>query len=165
MRNEVTNDWRWSDRYWPSVQQILQANTVHLFSFNVATPEQDMKQATDMIVTVSGQKAIAVRLRRDSYTYRDLTLRAARTSGATTELEKIRAGWGDFYLYGWTQGAVINEWMLVDLHKLRRCGLLNRPWSVIRNKDQATSFIAIPYMLLNSMNCVVNAQVKGRKAS
>lgn len=154
-------DWNWSDGYLPEVRRILAMCALHLFQFSVATPQQDMKQATDMTVKIvsSHDIGIAVRLRRAQYQHRDLTIRAARRSGVTTELGKIREGAGDFYLYGWTNAWTIREWMLIDLEKLRQSGLLMRPRHVYANKDQTTGFIAIPYRELSAAGCVLRSQI------
>lgn len=158
LRFDVRRDWGWADGYMPEIRRILEENALHLVDIRVASYHQDVKQATDMLVTIGGVKRIAVRLRRAHYHYRDLTIRAARTSGAATELEKIKAGHGDFYLYGWTEGPQIPEWMLVDLNRLRRSGLLGDR-QFIRNGDGQTAFVAISYYELNARGCVVAAHV------
>lgn len=158
LRVDVQRDWDWSDGYLPEVRRILAQNALHLVSIRMASFHQDVKQATDMLLTIGGERSIAVRLRRAQYHYRDLTIRAQRTSGITTELEKIRAGHGDFYLYGWTDGPQIAEWMLVDLHRLRASGLLESR-AFIRNTDGQTQFLAIDYHTLAAQGCVVAARV------
>jgi len=160
LRMDVQRDWGWSDSYLPEIRRILAQNALALFTFKIASHEQDIKQATDMLISVSGQKAIAVRLRRAMYRYRDLTIRSFRTSGAQTELEKIQSGYGDYYLYGWTVDYRIPEWMLVDLHRLRLSGLLNTPRQTIRNTDARTAFVAIPYTQLRDYGCVIAAIVR-----
>lgn len=155
LRLDVRRDWSWSDGYLPEVRRILAANALSIVRVHVASVEQDVKQATDMLLTVEGRKSVAVRLRRAVYPYRDLTIRATRTSGVVTELEKIRDGSGDIYLYGWTVGYRIPEWMLIDLERVRQAGLLAREWRLIWNPDRVTAFIAIPYTLLDEAGCVL----------
>lgn len=157
LKLDVRRDFAWSDGYLPEVRRVLAANAIHLLDIDVATFHQDVKEATDMLVTVRGVKAVAVRLRRAQYPQRDLTIRAERKSGATTELEKIISGKGDFYLYGWTWDMQIAEWMLVDLHRLRESGLLQDS-QLIPNRDGQTAFIAIPYYRLAARGCVVNSR-------
>ncbi len=158
MRLDVVRDWGWSDGFLPEVRRILMLNSVHLFKVEIAATQQDVKQATDMLLTVSGQKAIAVRLRRAQYPYRDLTIRSLRTNGTKTELDKIRAGHGDYYLYGWTCNYEIPEWMLVDLNQLRKSGLLTQS-RTIPNRDGTTGFIAIPYIILRKHKCITSANI------
>lgn len=159
LKVDVHRDWCWSDGYLPEVRRILLQNAMYLFTVEVASFHQDVKQATDMLLMVSGRRNVAVRLRRASYQQRDLTIRASRASGVRTELDKIRAGSGDIYLYGWTLEMQIQEWMLVDLHRLRASGLLDARWPVIGNQDMVTHFIAIPYRTLRERGCVLAANV------
>jgi len=163
MRLDVLRDWGWADGYLPEVKRLLALNAMSIFKFEVASFQDDVKRATDMLVSVSGTKAIAVRIRSDGYWQRDLTLRAQRSSGITTELEKIKAGNGDYYLYGWAKGFAVPEWMLVDLAMLRGSGLLNRQWKSIPNKDGITRFIAIPHTVLRDFGCLVSFEVSGKR--
>lgn len=163
LRQDVARDWRWSDRYLAQVDAIISLHAHLMYRVEQADPQADMQQATDMLLTFEGTRSIAVRLRRAYYRFRDMTIRTVRVSGAMTELEKINAGHGDYYLYGWTQGDMIAEWMLVDLHRLRASGLLRQQWRVIHNRDAATGFIAISYKTLRQQGCVVAAQVKGTR--
>lgn len=157
---DFKRDWAWQEGFLPEVQRILLANATYLFTVSIASWQQDVKQATDMTITTGGKpKAIGVRLRRAEYGYRDMTVRANRVSGAKTELEKIQSGMGDAYLYGWTNGMHISEWMLIDLNRLRASGLLNAA-PLRHNKDHQTSFIAISYRTLRQYGCVLNANVR-----
>ncbi len=157
MRADVTRDWGWADGYMPEIRRILTLNAVHLVSIEIASFQQDVKQATDMLFKMSGETSIALRLRRPNQQHRDLTIRAHRRSGVETELSKLKAGHGDYYLYGWINGVDIPEWMLINLSQLRQSGLLNRSWSLIPNKDRVTGFIAIPYMTLRTYGCITNS--------
>lgn len=152
-------DWNWQEGYLPEVQRILLLNAVFLFNVNIASWQQDVKEATDMTLSVQGQKRIGVRLRRADTGYRDLTIRATRATGVQTELEKILSGMGDAYLYGWTTGRHISEWMLIDLERLRSSGLLEMA-PIRHNKDLQTSFIAIAYPTLRLYGCVLNANMR-----
>lgn len=138
-------------------------NAMSIFKFEVASFEADVKRATDMLISVTGEKAIAVRVRSEGYWQRDLTLRAHRSSGVMTELEKIKAGNGDFYLYAWAKGSQLPEWMFIDLAMLRKSGLLNRQWKMIPNRDRVSGFIAIHYMMLRDAGCLVSFDVKGQQ--
>ena len=157
-------DWSWSDGFMPEVARILTLCSLSFFQFRIANAEDDLKRATDLTINIisTQQIAIAVRLRRPHYQYRDLTIRAARSFGTTTELAKIKNGAGDFYLYGWTEGFHIREWMLVNLNKLRTSGLLVKPRHVFTNKDQSTGFIAIPYTELRDAGCIERSTI-GRR--
>lgn len=162
MRTDVSRDWNWSDRYLLEVRRILLENALYFLTVQIADEKQDLSEATDMIV-IGNQSRIAVRLRRAAYGYRDLTLRAERSSGVTTELDKVRAGFSDFYLYGWTNESRIQDWMLVDMNHLRASGLLQRNLRIIPNRDKRTGFIAIPYSVLRHAGCIANSNMQQRK--
>jgi len=147
------NDKAWADQFTRQIVEILRHNSAHILKIEVAPMEADSLHATDMIITVTGGN-VAVRVRRDT-SYRDFTIRSARASGTKTELQKLREGFGDWYLYAWSQGDRITEWMLLDLHRIRQQGLLNREWPERLNKDGRTSFIAIPISVLALNACIV----------
>lgn len=161
MKSDVARDWRWSDGFLPQVRRILSSYALYLVDLEIASHQQDVSQATDMLIIVRGQKSVAVRLRRANYGYRDLTIRAYRASGVDTELSKIQTGHGDFYLYGWTNGREIAEYMLVDLEQVRKTNLLNNR-KVIMNHEQQTGFIAIPFTELMGYGCVVGHLIKDK---
>lgn len=159
MNDDVKRDWRWSDGFLPQVRRILGNYALYLVDLQIASHQQDVSQATDMLIIVRGQKSVAVRLRRANYGYRDLTVRAYRSSGAETELSKILAGHGDFYLYGWTSGREIAEYMLIDLQQVRLTNLLSNR-KIIMNHEHQTGFIAVPFTELLGNGCVVGHLVK-----
>ena len=146
-------DKQWSDGFVDQVRAILAANALHIVRVEIASMEDDAHKATDMLITVNrGQ--VAVRIRRDSCRHRDLTLRSWRASGTKTELAKIREGFGDFYLYGWSSNNHIAEWILVDLTKLRTSGLLDNPREK-QNPDGKTGFAFIPAVSLQEHDCIL----------
>lgn len=165
MQANVRKDWTWADGYLPEIRRILADNALSLVNIQIASEEQDLKKATDMVLTISGRGAIAVRVRRPKWHYRDLTLRAWRRSGVRTELEKISAGSGDFYLYCWASvtGMTIPEWMLVDLHMLRASGLLQQA-AMTRNTDGETGFAHIAFKDMARAGCIVNSYIKSYHA-
>jgi hypothetical protein len=52
---------------------------------------------------------------------REFTIRTDRPSGATTELEKIEAGWGDWMIYGFAHRSLpkLCHWLIGDLDAFR----------------------------------------------
>lgn len=117
---------QWSDHYIPEIKSIVGS---HLL---VDSPlEVDRQQATDLIVINAKNLAIACRVRRPGYTDKypyEFTIRSRTASGATTELQKITNGWGDWMFYGHAApepGIKINHWFLINLtswraHMIRR---------------------------------------------
>jgi len=156
MRSDVRFDWDWADGHMKAIVDVLEANAMHLLSVSVATDEQDLKKATDLVVHITGGD-VAVRVRRHEYVrrFRDLTIRSWRSSGHETELGKIRGGFGDWYLYAWSDGdGGLADWLLVNLQALRESGLLDSK-STIRNRDGHTGFIAISDKELEISGCLV----------
>ena len=88
--------------------------------------------------------------------YRDWTIRCKSRYGYTTEIDKLRAGWGDFYFYGWDNAnGRIDEYMLLDLAKVRNSGLLstNIQRKITVNTDGKTAFITISTSELFDHGC------------
>lgn len=151
-----SDDKKFAEKFIPQITTILKNNAKHIVSIVVAPYEDDALRATDIIIKVESGD-VAVRLRREGYLtkYRDLTIRSRRTSGATTELEKLKHGFARWYLYGWTSGNNITSWALIDLDIVRKQGIFNRSWPEFPNKDRCTFFVAIPMRYLEENYCVI----------
>lgn len=118
----------WADRFLDQQFQILNS-CIGLLDFNKVkkrgviinpAPEyDDQNLETDAIMF--GTLRIALRVRTgQSDLYNDIAIRSHRPSGVATELHKIKAGFGDYYLYCWTSdGRNITEFILFDLDKFR----------------------------------------------
>ena len=143
MSDNFSKNFGWQSSYYPQIKSILIENLGKIVNINIADQEQDMKRATDFVITMTGGN-VAVRIRRDGYyKFHDFTLRSSKSSGYKTELQKIIEGYGDFYLYCWTVGDDIKKWILVNLEKLRASGVLNNPRKEIANIDGESCFVAI----------------------
>jgi|GEM_PF-1830777 len=157
MRSDVALDWEWADGHMRAIANVLQQNAMHLLSVHVAPAQRDLKKATDIIVTIDGGD-VAVRIRRAEYRgkYRDLTIRSWRRGGVKTELDKLKEGFCDWYLYGWSDGhGGLADWFLVDLNKLRESGLLeDAPFK--SNHDSRTGFVYISDAKLRDRGCMVS---------
>lgn len=140
------SNFAWQAGLLDNVRAILKQNAMHFVSFEIASDEQDMKQATDMVLRTTSRATISVRCRRSQYEYRDLTIRTKSRWGYKTEIDKLREGWGDWYLYAWDTGAGLTDWMLIDLHALRASALLLPGKYQVRPNNDGTAFIAIPLL-------------------
>ena len=137
-------DRQWADRYMEQVTDILRKNAMHIIKIELADDDSDMHQATDLFVKVSGG-SVAVRVRRSKFNNqeRDWTIRSSRPNGYKTELQKLREGHGDWYLYCWTnEHGTIDTYWLIDLGRVREKGLLDRQRYEFNNKD-GTKFVAV----------------------
>lgn len=152
---DYAGDREWADGYWPEIRRIIQANAGAIISIDPADEEADATQATDAVVTCD-TGSVAVRCRRDNCRWRDLTLRYRRCAWGVVEfglqrgyeVDKILGGFGRWYLYCWTDGDSISEWILADLDAVRARGLIElalpeNGGREIVNRDRTTSFICI----------------------
>ena len=147
----------WADKYVPEIERVIKQVAGEIVEVRIANQDEDQNHATDYIVEVSSGD-IACRVREECFWHRyaDITLRYLRPSGNKTELEKIKEGYGCWYLYAWdkrfTDGKFI-AWVFVDLDKLRNSGLLNKPRQVVWNRDGSSAFIYIKLAELWQQGC------------
>lgn len=124
------NDRSWSDQFLPAIRTIVGP---HLLV--PSTIEADIKQATDLMVLRARDMTIAARVRRHGFADRfpyEFTVRAARDSGAKTEIEKITEGWGDWMFYGHQaspHSLSVHPWWLIDLSAWR-AAMIRVAWNV-----------------------------------
>jgi len=150
--NTFIDNWKFQQDYYEQVKTILKNNSMIFVKVEIADIELDKKQATDFIVIIDGGE-IAVRIRRANCKYRDLTIRSVN-NGYKTEIDKIREGFGRYYLYCWEdEGKEIKSWILVDLNKLRETKLMENRVN-IPNYD-GTEFIAISIDELYRNDCLI----------
>ena len=146
-------NWDYSESKIDQVREILRKNSMHIVSVSVATPNQDMKQSTDLVISIESG-SIAVRIRRPGQRFRDLTIRSY-ANGSKTEIDKLRKGFGDWYLYAWeNKYGELAEWMLVDINKMRKSGLLDKERKTTMNPDRRTGFIAYAIKELDGVGAI-----------
>ena len=118
------SDRAWSDRWIPEIRRLVGPFLLVPSSFEV-----DTKQAADLVVLTGRDLTVACRIRRAGYAEQfpdQFTIRAVRGSGATTELEKVVNGFGDWLFYGHECGESIAPWMLINLAHFRAHLIRNR---------------------------------------
>lgn len=118
--NPYNENRSWSDKYIPTI-----CNIVGPYLLTPSDFKKDTKQATDLLVLDARDMRIAARVRRaskyiDRYRY-EFTLRSKVGSGASTEMEKIVNGLGDWLFYGFAEedGIEIKNWWIIDLAAFR----------------------------------------------
>lgn len=166
MRSETRYDWDYSNLHLPEAFNVLRQNASFLVSFEIAPENIDLKEVGDIVLS-SNMGHIAFRVRRPNVDHRDLTIRCKRISGVETEIHKIRAGFGSWYLYAWADDSRrFKDWILVDLDQFRSCGLAFEDRYEIPNADGATWFYAYDDSELELHNCVVakhNSRLSARE--
>lgn len=147
-------DKSWTDERQDEVCAIVKKHLDRIISVRVASPDEDTKQATDLVIeVVSG--SIAARVRRHT-DFRDWTIRSHRRSGVTTELQKLRAGFARWYLYAWTVATGnIKDYVLIDLDRVRAIGLLDEAWIEQSADCGNTHFISVSVTELRKEKCLV----------
>jgi hypothetical protein len=123
------DDKAWTDAYLPTIKAIC-----GYYFIGEAPQEEDTKRNTDLIVLNIHGIRVAVRLRKyrywieqknGRYRYRgEFTIRNSRPTGTLTEWQKIFAGMGDFFFYGFVdeEPPKLRGFGILDLHEFR-------PWA------------------------------------
>ena len=147
-------NWDFAEKYMPAIVEILKDNAKYIVDVEVATPDEDMHQSTDLKIKVSGGD-VAVRVRRGNIKFRDMTLRA-HNKGHKTELDKLRDGFAKWYLYAWeNEQQCICDWILVDIDAMRKADLLSENRKIIMNKDGVTGFVTYKIDELERCNALM----------
>lgn len=116
---KFNDDYSWQDRWIPAIKKKIGP-----LLLDSAPLEQDLKEATDLIILRARDMRIACRVRRVGYLIyaREITIRSSRDSGAQTELSKLIEGLGDWMFYGHAHPDGEDRfavWYVIDLDKLR----------------------------------------------
>ncbi|MDO8588387.1 MAG: hypothetical protein Q7T82_15270 [Armatimonadota bacterium] len=138
-----------SDRLIPELKRICGE-----YLIGEAPEEDDAERNTDLIVLKLAAVRIACRIRTHEYMEAyggEFTIRSSRPTGTKTELAKIIEGWGDYFLYGFSDaaGRILAAWMLGDLKVFRHWFASqlvknkgNIPGTECANKDGSSLFRA-----------------------
>jgi len=151
---EFEKNWKFSESWMDEIKRILKSQAMHIVDIEVATPDEDMKQSTDLKIKITSG-TVAVRIRRAFYNFRDLTIRS-KNGNAKTEIHKLREGFARWYLYLWTnENKEICDWILVDVDAMRLCGLLADERPTKMNKDGYTGFVSYSINELDTAGALV----------
>lgn len=149
-------DKAWADRYFPEIERVIRQVAGQIISVRFASDDEDMKKATDYVVTVeSGEIACRIRRFKPEWKPVDITIRAWRASGTETELAKLKRGFGRWMLYAWAKDdGQFESWVFIDLDKLRSSNLLDSD-NTIANRDGQSGFLPVTLEALKRAGCVV----------
>ena len=138
-----SEDREWADSFNKQVMKICK-KSLRSKGIKVSSLSDDTYRAQDLY-TVEGV-TIAVRVRDSSYMkYKDeFTVRVGRPKSGEDqgELKKIKRGFGNYYLYGFTENKKVVHWTLINLEKFREY-LDSDEYEVpvkITNKDDSSWF-------------------------
>lgn len=153
------------------LKEIIHKHSKIFMDINKSTPVKDIHYATDYTIKTSNRD-IAVRVRdpeKKGRRFRDLTIRTKTKWNRKTEIDKIKEGYGDIYLYCWKdKNYKIKDYMIIDIHKLRSSKLLEKKRKPIPNVDSAgnkdgTEFVPISIGELNEFDCILMNKIGGYK--
>lgn len=151
-------DKAWADKYLPEIKWVIRRIAGEIIDIRIADDNEDQKQATDYVVTVSSGD-IGCRVRRWQYwdKYKEVTFRSSRPSGYETEVSKIKSGNSRWYLYAWVLPCgKFGAWVFLDMDVVRESGVLENRRE-ISNFDRSSKFIAIPITELDKQNCILES--------
>jgi len=144
----------WADKFLPEIESIIRKVAGKIISIREATEEEDTKQSTDYVIEISSGR-IGCRVRDYKYvSFNDVTIRAWLSSGVRTEIDKLREGLLQWYLYMWISDERM-KWVFWNVDKALQAGLFNGS-DIIKNKDMMTGFVSIPISTLSEKECVVD---------
>lgn len=174
IQKSFEENFEYSDRKMPEVIQILKDNLDVIspgsdfpdLTIKEATFYEDTKESTDLkILSVSTgdkTKSIAVRVRKPDVSFRDLTIRARTKSGAETEIDKIRKGMCELYIYCWEGlNRRIRDYILVDIDQMRKSDVIFKPRTFTPNGD-GTGFYAYSIKELKLSDCLIRGIIRGK---
>ena len=154
--------WRFAELHMPNVRSELgELPMKHFIDIETAIAKRDMEEATDLVITTSGVD-IAVRIRRNKFYKKasifgyDLSIRAVN-KGYKTEIDKLIGGFGDYYFYGYSDddNGTIAACCVIDINKMRQCGILEREYPIYPNGD-GTSGMYIPITEIRNEGCIIH---------
>lgn len=141
--DEFRKNFDWQKMFYPEIERVIRDDLIkYITGVKISTLIEDTQYGYDFSVETINKGTIAVRLRKESCIFREFTLRSKVPSGHLTEFDKIKNNNVNFYLYGWVKGNKINQYVFIDVKKLRDDGFFNLLHNHIPNND-GTSFHSI----------------------
>jgi hypothetical protein len=162
MRPEETRR-LWANRYHAWCRLVCLRVAARTLGMRDATVTEDRWEATDGVLVIGGRCwAERVRnLERETVRgklidfYADVTLRSWLASGAPAELQKVLAGFGDYYLYAWVRQDVVPYWLCYSIRRAVKVGVIHHALPEILNRDRLSKAALVPTAGLRAANCIV----------
>lgn len=161
--SEFSVDKAFEERFRRHCGQILS----QMVTISVAPPIEDWKHNTDYGLTIDVPSAVSdkgvwrvsARVRRASQKSRrdrnghpftrEFTVRHSRPSGMATERDKLFAGHGALFIYGFEDepdSDQLNPWIIVSLDKLREWDPRGRKHRAVHNNRDGSSQLAVYWL-------------------
>lgn len=166
--------WDFAELHMPAIRTVLKSlPSGYFLDFATAPAEKDTEEATDLVLSVSGG-TMGVRVRSaecwgKNYSAPEWSVRWRSRMGKRTEIDKLRDGFGDWYLFAYSSDdkGGLASWFLVDLMMVRDTGILyaddefgmnalgwQGPWP---NGDGSAG-IYFPMKRLEELGCIMDAE-------
>ena len=142
-------DFEWQKRFRGHFSEIAQ----RAIRVSTAPAQDDWRRNTDFVMSTvvplpNRDIRISARVRRHEYARRyadEFTVRLDRPSGAEAEMPKIKAGWGDFTIYGFESAPGsdrLGPWFIGNIALLRDYIARGGYYKTQRNKDRSSRLAA-----------------------
>lgn len=153
-------DRNFADNHFSAISHAIKSVAAKIIEVKVAPDQDDKERATDYVITAD-IGTIGCRIRRSGTrkSYKDMTIRYARASGAETEYSKIIKGYPRWYLYAWSDGNdAFEAWAFIDMDCFRKSGLLDDVSRRVKyNRDGRTSFVYYNMKELASVGAIIGS--------
>lgn len=120
-----------------------------------STEYEDCKLSYDMKLD-AGRFELSVRIRQFHYLlrYKDFTIRTRSMNGQPCEYDKLIAGKGQTYFYGWMNldETRLADWIIVDINKIRA----NLHEGADRTNPDGTKFKAYPIPWIEDLGGLIS---------
>lgn len=140
----------------PQINKIFRENNILMpfikWELKQSSDFEDTNLSYDMVY--SGKIEISVRIRNNNYLrFKDFTIRSKSKNNGYTEIDKLKNGLGNIYFYGWLnyESNLIQEWLIVDINKIR--DYLD-DGKLFKNTDN-TEFMAYSINFLQSHGAII----------
>ena len=125
--NRFERDKAWADAHKPEIEEILRRVLGQRLDVEPTTYERDVNEAIDYEVELP-KNMVACRIRRieSCGALRQMTVQTSARRGRRSEAMKLGGGQVDWYLYGWSDGTALLDWMVVDVSRVLAAGLMDQ---------------------------------------
>lgn len=172
-------NWNFAEKHMLAIRKILKQMPAEYFmDFAAAPAQQDMEEATDLILFVEGG-TMAVRVRRHKYWTKnnddpEWSVRFRSRQNKKTEIDKLREGLADWYFFAYSQDdkSELAAWWLVDLSQVRDNGLLDdlESWQLASlgwrgpySNSDGSAGAYFPFDKLEQLGCILDSEIQDDK--
>jgi hypothetical protein len=131
------------NKYSSQIYRIINRIVYKFTELYPSTEYQDTNECFDVVYKCN-EIRIPVRIRKHQYiSFSDFTVRSRSYQNNRTEYDKLKDGYGDYYVYCWEDDkrSKIHSYMIINLHSFRDSGIINTSDNTAKNSD-GTEFMS-----------------------